>query len=192
MDKNYETGVRQEFLKASEKFLPEVKAALANGSFTTVDTVLYSAKALGAETSKELMQSKDTQLEGVTNVNNRKLEAGQYMLLTGVRMQTATIAGADAIDNAAIAGADYDTKLNSQVANGELDIVVAGKTLFPRNSCQLFSTGANSALRGYYPLDCPKLIVPQAEIVPTLRLNASSGGRVVARIELHGVKTIRG
>jgi hypothetical protein len=192
MDKNYATGVRQEFLNASNKLLPEVKAAIANGTLTLVDAVIYSARALNADTSIELMQSSDTQREGVTNVNNRKLESGQYMLLKGIRLQTAAIAGSDAIDAAKIAAADYDAKINTQVANGELDIIVAGKTLFPRNSCQIFSTGSNSPLRGYYPLDCPKIIVPQAEIVPTLRLNASSGGRVVARIELHGVKTVRG
>lgn len=192
MEKNYSTGVRQEFLNASTTLSPDVKKALETKTLTLVDAVLYSAKALGDNTTKELMDAADNQKSGVTNVNNRKLEAGQYMLVKAVRLQTATIAGTDPISEANITAADYDTKINPIVANGELDIIVAGKNIFPRNSCQIFSTGANADLRGFYPLDCPKMIVPQAEIVPTLRLNSTSGGRVVARIELHGVKTIRG
>jgi hypothetical protein len=159
------------------------------------------------------MQSSDTQLEGITNLNNRKLEAGQYMLLTGIRLLAASNrleildrAGDDAglvLQQATsenythhAASAHFSELSNhSCLANSELDIVVAGKTLFPRNSCQLFRRhNLENNAYGYYRLACPKLIVPQAEIIPTLRMNAATAGLAdyLVRIELCGVKTVRG
>lgn len=192
MNKNYSTGARQEFLNAAKSLPSEIQAGLNSRAITLVDAIIYSAKALGDNTTKEMMEASDTSKSGITNLNNRKLETNQYMMVTGIRLQTATISGTEAITEANIASADFDTKINSIVANGELEISAAGKPIFPRNSCQIFNTGTyNTMLRGLYLLDCPKMIVSQAEIVPTLRLNATSGGRIVARVELHGVKTVR-
>ena len=58
------------------------------------------------------------------------------------------------------------------------------------NSCSVFQTNNSVALAGYHELDCPRLIAPQSEIVPTLRTYGSTGGRVVVRIELFGCKII--
>ena len=144
------------------------------------------------------MQSSDTQLENVTNLNNRKLEAGQYMLLTGIRLLAASVSGEiSPSQTAGYAATAYfnDVGNFSFLANSELDIVVAGKTLFPRNSCQMFRRYANDNNGfGYYRLACPKLIVPQAEIIPTLRMNAAAAGQAdyLVRLELCGVKTVRG
>ena len=167
----------------------EIREGLASGNLKLVDAVIYSSKALDNATSKELMAASDNQREGITNLNNRKLEALQYFMLKGIRLRTATIEGSDAITEQNIAEADYSKAIDAKVANGELEILVSGKTAFPRNSCGVFQTN-EVALSGYHELDCPRLIAPQSEIVPTLRTYGSTGGRVVARIELHGCKII--
>lgn len=192
------SGGRNEFLSVMHLLPQEVQAALKNGGLTLVDQALYSVKRTSFASTVELMQSSDTQLENVTNLNNRKLEAGQYMLLTGIRLIATSISGeiSSAQLNSYAATAQF-SELGSYnfLANSELDIVVAGKTLFPRNSCQLFRRYNNSNNSyGFYKLTCPKLIVPQAEIIPTLRMNAAASGQAdyLVRIELCGVKTVRG
>ena len=179
----------KKFMENTALLPQEIQDAIKNKVLTLVDSVVYSAKPLKASTTVELMTPSDTQKVGTTNVNNRKLEAGQFMLVSGVRLATATVAQ-DATDEQ-IAAADFSGALNAVVANGELDIIVAGKTILPRNSNRRFVTGTAVALNNYFALDCPKLVVPQAEIVPTLYLSQSTGGTVAARLELHGVRTVR-
>lgn len=174
-------------LKNNTKLLPaQVAKALDNGTLRIVDTILYSAKPLNSDTTIELMKASDTQVAGITNVNNRKLEANNYMVVTGLRLMTAQVTGTG---EAALAAADFSGVLDAQVANGELELKVAGKTIMPRNSNRRFVTGTSARWNNYFALDCPKLIVPQAEIQPILYLNAATTG-VAARIELHGVRTI--
>lgn len=176
-----------QILKNNASLLPpEVQTALANNVLRIVDTVLYATKPLNSDTTIELMKASDTQVAGITNVNNRKLEANNYMVVTGLRLQTATVTTAT---DAALAAADFSGALNPQVANGELELKVAGKTIMPRNSNRRFVTGTSARWNNYFPLDCPKLIVPQAEIQPILYLNAATTN-IAARIELHGVRTI--
>ncbi len=170
--------------------LPEGYRELVNkGAVRLVDRSFYSVKALGNSTSKELMQASDTQKDGITNVNNRKMETSQYFLLKGIRIQTANIAGEGEITDDVMASADFTGNLDTTVANGELEISVAGKTAYPRNAVSMFETTEN--VKGYRELDCPRLIAPQSEIVPTLHLaKAAGGGRVVVRITLVGTAMI--
>lgn len=168
----------------------EIREGLENGTLKMVDAVIYSSKALDNATSKELMAASDNQKEGITNLNNRKLEAVQYFMLKGIRLRSASISGEAAITEQNIAEADFSKEIDPKVANGELEILVSGKTAFPRNSCSVFQTNNSVALAGYHELDCPRLIAPQSEIVPTLRTYGSTGGRVVVHIELFGCKII--
>jgi len=179
---------KREF-KSNLSILPqEVQNAIQNRQLTLVDNVLYFTKALNNETTCELVKDSDTKVSGITNVNGGKLEAGNYMLLSGIRLRTATVA-ANA-DQAALAAASFSS-LNAQVANGELEITAAGKPLLPRSSNGRFVTGNDVKWNNYFALDCPKLIVPQAPIRANLYMLASTGGTVAARLELHGVMTVR-
>ena len=180
---------KKEFKSNLNILPPEVQAAIQNRQLTLVDTVLYFTKALNNNNTSELVQDSDTKVAGITNVNGGKLEAGNYMLLTGIRLRTATVT-ANA-DHTALAAASFTSTLNNQVANGELEIVAAGKPLLPRCSCGRFATGSNVKWNNYFALDCPKLIVPQAPIRANLYMQASTGGTVAARLELHGVMTVR-
>ena len=106
---------------ANKSILPkEVQNAIENRQLTLVDNVLYFTKALNNNTTCELVQDSDTKVAGITNVNSGKLEAGNYLLLSGVRLQTATITAA--ATQADLAAADFSTALHKQVANGELEI----------------------------------------------------------------------
>ena len=61
--------------------------------------------------------------------------------------------------------------------------------IFPRNSCEIFrSEGTeNKKYTGYYKLECPKMLVPLTDIVPTLWL--PSGVNKAVKIVFHGVRT---
>lgn len=183
----------------------DIQAGLQSGSLKLVDSIIYSSKFLGGSTTKELMLSSDNQKEGVTNLNNRKLEALQYFVLSGIRLLSANVAeeaadGVQAVEDVtdinAVAGLEFG-EINKHVANGELEILVSGKTAYPRNSNQVF-VGNFDVMPGYYELANPRLIAPQSEIVPTLRLNESYAAKlkaegiddVAVRIELIGTRII--
>ena len=178
-----------------EKFdlLPaDIQKGLAEKTLKVVNFVAYSSKNLAGATTKELMEASDTQKEGITNVNNRKMEAIQYFLVKGVRLTSAVIAGEAAIEESTIATASFTTP-SANVLNGDLDILVSGKTALPRVSCQVFSknSAATEGLTGYYELDCPFMVAPLSDIVPTLRLNSNATTtREVVRFELFGCKII--
>lgn len=170
----------------------EIQGALKNGSLKIVDSVIYDQKYLANDTTKELMEASDTTQAGITNVNNRKLEPLNYMVVTGIRLLSKTISPASAGNptDAEIAAAALDTAAVG-ILNGELDILVAGKTALPRTSCRIFGNTDSHEGKGYYQLESPFVIAPQAEIVPTLRVNAAvSSGNEVVRIELIGARII--
>ena len=170
----------------------EIQGALKNGSLKIVDSVIYDQKYLANDTTKELMEASDTTQAGITNVNNRKLEPLNYMVVTGIRLLSKTITPASAGNptDAEIAAAALDTAAVG-ILNGELDILVAGKTALPRTSCRIFGNTDSHEGKGYYQLESPFVIAPQAEIVPTLRVNAAvSSGNEVVRIELIGARII--
>lgn len=179
-----------------EEYIPklpvEIQGALKNGSLKIVDSVIYDQKYLANDTTKELMEASDTTQAGITNVNNRKLEPLNYMAVTGIRLLSKTISPASAGNptDAEIAAAALDTAAVG-ILNGELDILVAGKTALPRTSCRIFGNTDSHEGKGYYQLESPFVIAPQAEIVPTLRVNAAvSSGNEVVRIELIGARII--
>ena len=170
----------------------EIQGALKNESLKIVDSVIYDQKYLANDTTKELMEASDTTQAGITNINNRKLEPLNYMVVTGIRLLSKTISPASAGNptDAEIAAAALDTAAVG-ILNGELDILVAGKTALPRTSCRIFGNTDSHEGKGYYQLESPFVIAPQAEIVPTLRVNAAvSSGNEVVRIELLGARII--
>lgn len=170
----------------------EIQGALKDRSLKIVDSVIYDQKYLANDTTKELMEASDTTQAGITNINNRKLEPLNYMVVTGIRLLSKTISPASAGNptDAEIAAAALDTAAVG-ILNGELDILVAGKTALPRTSCRIFGNTDSHEGKGYYQLESPFVIAPQAEIVPTLRVNAAvSSGNEVVRIELIGARII--
>lgn len=155
------------------------------------DAVIYGTKVMGGSSSKEIFEAKDTTRDSITNLNNAKLEAGQYFLLEKIRVLSATVS---ADTDAQLAGASYDIAKDA-ILNGEIEIEVSGKTCFPRTSCRIFDkTGeATDGLAGCYKLANPVLIAPQSLINATIRVNsavASSLELEAVRVELLGSKVI--
>ncbi len=184
------TTSKIEILERFENLPQEVRQGLDNGTLKLADTIFYSAKALGGATTKELMEASDTQKEGVTNMNNRKLEAGRYFLPLTIRLLGAAIEGTDAITDKDIALADFKV-LPAGVLNGELEIQVSGKTAFSRNSCHIFDKEAYDEFKGAYQIENTFCIAPQSEIVPNLRLNSNvDTTRLVVRFEMMGAMII--
>lgn len=161
-----------------------VAQGIANGQLKLVDHIIYSAKQLGNSTTVELMEAADQKKVGFRNLNKRQLEANNYMLVTGIQI----LATEDEVAEDKMGTSEYKM-IGADIANGELEIKQGDKIIFPRNSCEIFrSEGTeNKKYTGYYKLECPKMLVPLTDIVPTLWL--PSGVNKAVKIVFHGVRT---
>jgi hypothetical protein len=177
---------KQEFEARSKYIEQNLYTALQNGTVQSVDFDIYATRHLESDTTIELMQSSDSKKVGITNINDRKLEANTYAFITGIQILEATVT---ANTEAALSAADYGV-IDAIVANGELEIKNGDKILIPRTSMSRFRTtgqGANG-LNGYVQLECPKFLLPLTDITPTLYLPKSVENKAI-RLVLHGVKT---
>lgn len=167
---------------------PNLVKAIKSGSVHTVDCEIYSVRHLESDTTIELMQAADNKKVGLTNINNRHLEASTYMLVTGVVLLSATDAtNLSTANEAKMAAAAYGV-IPASIANGELEIKTGDKVWYPRNSNQCFVTTGTQKRAGYRALECPKIIQPLTDIVPTLYLPAAVQNTAV-KIILCGVRT---
>jgi hypothetical protein len=162
---------------------PTIQQGLANRSMQITDLVLYFTKKVGKSPKLELMENADVKAVGRTNVNARKLEAGQYFLMTGYSIQSAV--------NADVSAANY-AHPDSTITNGELELKVGSKVLIPKTSLAMnYTTGRNDVQPGYRKVDNPKLVPPQTEIIAELSrsetASATSDNDLCVRFFLHGV-----
>lgn len=181
------SSAKQEFESRIAFLEPNIAKALKSGSVHSVDFDIYATRHLKSDTTVELMQSSDSKTVGLTNINDRKLEANTYAFITGISILQATVPVA-AADKADVQGvADY-TNISAALAGGEFELRNGDKILIPRTSLQRFRTkGANEEI-GYMKLECPKFIAPMTDIVPQIWL-PKAVENVAVRIVLHGVKT---
>lgn len=183
---------KAEFEARMKTLDPNLAKAMIAGTIQSVDYALYAVRHLGADTTIELMQASDTQKVGLTNMNNRKLDANNYALVKGIQllMSSEKVAATDS----ALQGATFG-KINSTIANGDFELKQGDKTLIPRTSCEVFCKGGDNSLVGYYALECPKMLAPLTEIVPTLYVpvavndSQTPANSTVAKIVFHCVKT---
>lgn len=181
---------RTEFLERTS-LVAGLQNDLENKVKKLADAVIFGTKVMGGSSVKEIFEAKDTTRDSITNLNNAKLEAGQYFLLEKVRVLSATVT---ADTDAQLAGASYDIPADA-ILNGEIEIEVSGKTCLPRTSCRIFDKAAEATdgLAGSYKLANPVLIAPQSLINATIRVNsavASSLSLEAVRVELIGSKVI--
>lgn len=175
------SSAKSEFEARLNAIEATLRAAILGGTVNTVDSQIYSAKAIASST-QDLMESADAKTVGKTNINKRQLDANTYALITGVQLLQGDTT------SKTVEAAQYGI-IDEKIANGELEIKNGDKTLFPRNSCEVFrTTGKTDCLQGYYRLECPKMLVPLTDIIPTLWL-ASTPANTAAKIVLHGVRT---
>lgn len=183
---------KSEFEARMGKIDKAVAEAMIGGVLHTVDFSMYATRYLGADTTIELMQSSDTKKVGITNVNNRKLEASTYAFFTGMQLLAAS---PSADTEEAIKSAEYG-KIDEVIAGGELEIKQGDKILYPRSSNEVFrKNGGDKNLTGYIAFDCAKIFIPMTDIIPTLYLpkaynpSAETPEHKSVRIIFHGIKT---
>ena len=126
-----------------------VVEAIRDARIQVVDYALYVVRNLKTDTTIELLQSSDSKEVGITNLNDRKLDVNNYVLITGIQLLAAEVTasgtGADAKDAAKAATFD---QIPASIANGELDIKMNDKVMLPRISCEVFRRGANATANG--------------------------------------------
>lgn len=163
-----------------------IASAVASGKARITDYVLYTAKALGGNLNQEIFEAKDQKEVGVCNINNRKLEASQYMLITGVQVLAATLAKAgDPVKTLDFA------KIDGKLANGEFELKLDNKVLIPRSSMSVFLTeGSDSKpYAGFYKLECPVMVTPQTDLIPQVWLPVGTDTTLLAvKVLLHGAR----
>lgn len=177
-----------------------VAEAIRSGAMQVVDYAMYAVRELKADTSIELLQSSDSKEVGITNLNDRKLDINNFVLITGIQLLEASFSKASAsVTKDDLKKAAYG-QISNVLANGELDIKMNDRVLLPRISCEVFKRGSqtygDAALVGMMNWECPKMIQPLTEIVPTLWVPVAtevttSGSESCKAVKfiLHGVKT---
>jgi hypothetical protein len=167
-----------EFEKRAHQLPTDIRKALARRELKVIDDNIYTIRAMSGLAQMELMANSDTKAAGVSNINHRKLEANKWFLLTGIILQSAVSAtpSAGAFGIAA-----------SEILNGEFSLDCGSRVVVPRTSCILFdTTGRTNLIRGYYKLENPKWLTPEAEIVPELRLPIATAANTAIAIILLG------
>ncbi len=137
----------------------EIQRGLLTGNLAIVDYDIYKAVVLNTATSYDkIFRDSDSRAVGTTNLNNRKLDSGIYMLVTHVELCYGV--------NATLADSAWTTDIVDVVANGELTIKQGGRVILPDNfSIANFANKQNANERkGLYRLANPKWLYPQEEI----------------------------
>jgi len=137
-----------------------ILADVQSGKLQIVDKVIYTNRSILTAQNADLMVNSDVAAPGVSNINNRKLEANQFFMLTEIVL----LSGA----NATLAATAFGIPV-SNILNGEFEMSIGSKLIIPRTSCQIFNTANRvNCLVGSYKLANPKMIPPQTEIKVSL------------------------
>lgn len=168
-----------------------VASAIVNGKARITDYTLYTAKALAGNLNQEIFEAKDQKDVGKCNINNRKLEASQYMLVYAVQILAGQFANEDKVGDDNLKLLDYKkiTDINAVLANGEFELKLDNKVLIPRSSMSLFDTDGPdyNKQKGYYRLACPVMITPQTDLIPQIWLPVGTDTKLLAvKVLLHG------
>ena len=158
-------------------YLPEdIQTAISVGQLQLVDEVFYSIKRIGTLTDVELMAAADDKIEGVTNVDRRKIEANKWSLLCGIQLLSGLPATATAsadTDKEKFSSAAFDL-CDFRILNGEFELKVGSRVIVPNISCAVFDTrGRHNTLTGLWEEFDPQFITPNTEIIPRLKLSAA-------------------
>lgn len=163
-----------------------IASAIASGKARITDFSVYTIKALAGNLNQEIFEAKDQKQVGVCNINNRKLEASQYMLITGIQVLVGKLTNADDF-----VGKVACSKISKELANGEFEFKLDNKVLVPRTSMDIFYTDGddNHHLEGYHKLECPVMVTPQTDLIPQVWLPQGIDASLLAiKVILHGVR----
>ena len=170
-----------------EKMLPKLPAdiqkAIRAGQLQLVDEIYYVRRAMAGISDKEIMEAADTKTVGITNVNNRKLEANKWSLLCAIQVLSGK--GAN-VENTEYGIAD------KRILNGEFELEVGSTVIVPNISATVFDTKNRAdVLAGYWADFDPQFITPNTEIKPRLKLAAPAEAETNVHLALHVVSVAK-
>jgi len=170
-------SAKAEFEKRIKNLPKGIQNAIMQGRLQVVDYKIYNVKPVGGQSNKELWESQDVKVYGMTNVNNRMLEANKWFLMTGIQI----LSGVNANPKAAV----FSTS-DVNILNGEFELMVGSSILIPRISCKVYDTrGKSDSFIGFYKVT-PQWIAPQTEIKPQLWTFAPITADTNVKIIIHG------
>ena len=170
-----------------ERMLPklpaEIQKAVREGQLQIVDEIYYVRRSIAGLSDKELMEAADTKTVGITNVNNRKLEANKWALLCGIQLMSGK---GSSVENTGYGIAD------KRILNGEFELEVGSTVIVPNLSATVFGTGNRTdILAGYWSEFDPQFIVPNTEIKPRLKLSAPAEADTNVHLALYVVSVAK-
>ena len=173
---------------------PRVREGLAAGRLALVDARYYWVKTIAAVTQVKMIKNDDAKSTGLTNVALAKLDTGTWFMLTGMSLRT----GLYPTDATHIKETVFDLKAlttlscEASVANGDFEFRInGGKHVLPKDtSNSIFCSGRTDQPLGYYHLDSPKWIKPDAEMFFDINLAFAGTALTACRLELFGMAVV--
>ena len=167
---------------------------LAEGRLALVDSRYYFVQDIAAATQVKMIKNDDKKSTGLTNVAQARLDTGTWFMLTGMSLRT----GLYPTSIAHIKETVFDLKAlttiacESSVANGDFEFRInGGKHVLPKDtSCSIFCSGRTDQPLGYYQLDSPKWIKPDAEMFFDINLAFAGTALTACRLELFGMSVV--
>lgn len=139
----------------------------------------------------ELFKSADAKEDGVTNIDNAKLPAGNVMLATSITILSGvqgTPTGDDKKDGKTV---DF-AKIPAIIANGKFVFKNGQKLLIEEAANQLFNHGEQDSLRiGEMLLEVPQMIQNAQQIILELDLSSAPVPETYIMVRIKGVITKR-
>lgn len=171
---------KSEFLAKLKAFAPEVYTQVVSAKSHQISEYNgYGCKEISGKNHIRVFEAGDQVALGVRNVDNGQTPADKYVMLTTLRVRTASIlksACTGKSDNEIMASLDWEQnaasdatlirpyKLDTHVANGEVTISADGSTYMEKQGCCMFDHNNTTALANGEARIPSKLIKPLANI----------------------------
>lgn len=167
---------------------------LAEGRLALVDSRYYFVQDIAGATQVKMIKNDDKKSTGLTNVAQARLDTGTWFMLTGMSLRT----GLYPTDVTHIKESVFDLKAlttlacEASVANGDFEFRInGGKHVLPKDtSNSIFCHGRTDVPLGYYHLDSPKWIKPDAEMFFDINLAYAGTALTACRLELFGMSVV--
>lgn len=162
---------------------PDIQNAVKKGQLQLVDEILYSNKQLQKLRDRELMESGDNKMIGMTNVDKQKIEANKWTLLYAIQL----LSGVNANPTQTV----FDV-CSTDILNGEFELEVGNTVIVPNVSCAVFDTkGRTDMAKGLWKEFDPQFITPNTEIKPRLKLATEAKENTNVYFAMHVVSVAK-
>ncbi len=168
----------------------DIRKGLASGAYTIADFEVYAIKKADKNVV-EMFLTSDDRREGVTNINDAKLDNRTAMLVTHIAFQEGVAAAPSGDDEADGASVDFD-KITPNTANAEYNFKNGQKSFIERGSMDVFKRKESDGLRiGEVELEVPKLIQEAKEITFDVKMFSTPVANTYFKVMLKGVAVVK-